>query len=171
MKNRKEKSGRRGRSRLCVVQALYQLVMNSSSKEVVLKKFLNESAHLTEDEDLGEFDKDFFELLFVKIVDNLDEIDKIISGFLKEGWEIKRLNLVILNILRCGVAELKYLDVPFQVVINEYIEITRSFSNEEECQFVNGCLNSVKDFLAGKIVVNEALKKDEEVKNDDVAKV
>ena len=73
---------------------------------------------------------------------NLPEIDEIISEFCTT-WKIDRLSKVDLSILRLAVIELKYMDTPVKVVINECVEMAKKFSSEKSSVFVHGVLASV----------------------------
>jgi N utilization substance protein B len=72
------------------------------------------------------------------------QIDELISKF-AENWELGRMAVVDLNLLRAGIWELLWgVDVPPKVAINEALEIARRFSTEESTRFVNGLLDRVR---------------------------
>lgn len=78
------------------------------------------------------------------VEDNLEEIDRIISDHLSAKWKINRISKVSLSILRLAVYEMKYVeDIPSNVSINEAVELSKKFSDEEEYKFVNGILGAV----------------------------
>ena len=71
------------------------------------------------------------------------ELDALISKHLR-NWSIQRLAKTDLLILRIAVYELVYQpDIPANIVMNEAIEITKEYSDEESRKFVNGILSSV----------------------------
>lgn len=75
--------------------------------------------------------------------EKLPEIDRLIEAYAKE-WNIKRLANVDKNILRLAVYELKFInEVPYNVVINEAIELAKIFSTEDSGAFVNGVLDTI----------------------------
>lgn len=75
--------------------------------------------------------------------EKMPEIDRLIEAYAKE-WNIKRLANVDKNILRLAVYELKYIDeAPYNVVINEAIELAKVFSTEDSGAFVNGILDTI----------------------------
>ena len=87
----------------------------------------------------------------VTAIDSLqDEIDEIISKYLKKGWSISRISRPSLAVLRLAVYEIKYLDsVPQSVSINEAVELSKKYSIDES-KFVNGVLGAfVRDIEAG----------------------
>ena len=66
------------------------------------------------------------------------------------GWSLERMQPVDRNILRLGLYELLEVpDTPFQVVLNEAIELARLFGGTESSAFVNGVLDGVRRRLDG----------------------
>jgi len=79
----------------------------------------------------------------------LAEIDQIISENL-ENWTIDRLNLVDKAILRNAVYELRHTDLPFEIVIDEAIELTKKYTNLDDDKakaFNNKLLDTIKNHL------------------------
>ena len=71
-----------------------------------------------------------------------DEIDGIISSFLKKGWLLSRISKPSLAILRLAVYEIKYLDsVPASVAVSEAVELAKKYTIDEN-KFVNGVLGA-----------------------------
>lgn len=69
------------------------------------------------------------------------EIDQLISSYLKNGWTIERLARANLVILRIAIYELEYeQDLPAAVVINEALELAKTFSDDKSRRFINGVL-------------------------------
>ena len=59
-------------------------------------------------------------------------------------WKLSRLSHVDRAILRLSVYQLKYCtDIPFKVVLNEAIEISKKYSTEQSPRFINGVLDAV----------------------------
>ncbi|MDD3842097.1 MAG: transcription antitermination factor NusB [Candidatus Izemoplasmatales bacterium] len=84
-----------------------------------------------------------------QIWDHLDVIDQIISQNL-ENWTIDRLNLVDKAIIRNAVYELKYTDLPYEIVIDEAIELTKKYTNLDDDKaraFNNKLLDTIKNHL------------------------
>jgi N utilization substance protein B len=60
------------------------------------------------------------------------------------NWELKRMAALDRNILRLAAAELFFFnDVPFRVVIDEAVELAKTYGTEESGGFVNGILDSI----------------------------
>lgn len=77
------------------------------------------------------------------LIDNLDKIDKYITDHSKD-WKINRIARVDLAVLRVALSEILYNDsIPESVSINEAVEISKKYSNEDSHKFINGILGSV----------------------------
>ena len=72
------------------------------------------------------------------------EIDPIIAEA-AEHWRIERMNVMDRLILRLAVFEfLHQAETPAKVVINEALELARTFSNDDSVRFINGILDAVR---------------------------
>ena len=79
-----------------------------------------------------------------------DEIDAIISKYLKKGWTLRRISKPSLAILRLAAYEILYLDsVPDGVAVNEAVELAKKYTIDES-GFINGLLGSVVREKEGK---------------------
>jgi N utilization substance protein B len=87
----------------------------------------------------GKF-KSFAEERVVGVLSSLDEIDAILVELL-ENWDLYRLGTVERAVLRMGIWELKFSDVPKAVVINEAIDLVNWYSSPKSRTIVNGVLD------------------------------
>lgn len=73
------------------------------------------------------------------------ELDRLIAAN-AENWRLDRLALIDRQILRLAAWELRHhhADTPAAVVMNEALELARTFSGEESVPFVNGVLDSIR---------------------------
>lgn len=72
-----------------------------------------------------------------------EQIDGIIQKYSKH-WRIERIAKTELSILRLGVYEMLYEpDIPLRVSINEAVELSKEFGDEQSFPFVNGILDAV----------------------------
>lgn len=144
-KIKKKGLSKRSVARLAAVQALYQIDLMKVNRETVLIEFLSHRlGDAAEEKEFQKVDRD----LFIEIVRGTDVardiLDQQIEVVLTEEWRLERLERVLRAILRAGIWELAYrLDVPIQVVINEYVEVAKSFFDGKEPGLVNGILNSL----------------------------
>lgn len=83
------------------------------------------------------------------VKEHAEQIDQEIAACLR-GWTLARLSRVDLAIMRLAVFEMQYTGLPAAVAINEAVELTRKYSGEESCPFVNGVLGSISRKLAAK---------------------
>ena len=78
-----------------------------------------------------------------KIVDVIDDIDKVIEEA-SVGWKLNRMNKLDLTVLRLAVYEIQYdEDIPDKVAINEAVELAKKFGGESSPSFVNGILAKI----------------------------
>lgn len=76
------------------------------------------------------------------VSDHMQELDEKISQF-SVGWNLKRISRLTKAALRLAIYEILYVDdVPTGVAINECVELTRKYEEEEIVSFVNGILGS-----------------------------
>lgn len=73
-----------------------------------------------------------------------EELESLIEGSLTKGWKLNRLSKVSLSILKLAVYEMMYIDdVPYNVAINEAVELAKKYDDEDKAPFVNGVLGGV----------------------------
>jgi N utilization substance protein B len=136
-------------ARLAAVQALYQLEQEPTTPQKVVVEFLNH--RFNEIVDGTRFitpDKTLFQDIVMGVTDRMADLDSMISSTLSEDWRLERMESVVRAILRAAVFELSHdTSVPVPVVINEYIEITKSFCTGPEVAFVNASLDSLAKLL------------------------
>ncbi len=80
-----------------------------------------------------------------RIISLISDIDDIICQ-VSSGWKLDRIGKAELAILRLAVYEMKFdEDVPFKVAINEAVELSKIYCNEDAKSFVNGVLAKVEE--------------------------
>jgi N utilization substance protein B len=80
-------------------------------------------------------------------VARLGEIDPLIAET-AERWRPERMAVIDRLILRMGICEmLRDRDTPGAVVINEALELARTFSTEDAVKFINGVLDTIRKKL------------------------
>lgn len=97
----------------------------------------------------GESDRQYIDMVVSGVREHAQQIDEEIAACLR-GWTLARLSRVDLAILRLSVFEMQYAGLPVAVSINEAVELTRKYSSEESCSFVNGVLGTISRKLAAK---------------------
>lgn len=77
------------------------------------------------------------------IYNNSDIIKQKISDNLKKDWKIERISKVDLALLKLAIYEILYTDTPYKVAINEVLELSKKYSEENSSNFINGVLASI----------------------------
>ncbi|BAY46015.1 NusB antitermination factor [Scytonema sp. HK-05] len=93
-----------------------------------------------QDREVREYAKE----IIITVNENRNTIDEEISTALVD-WQVTRLAHIDRDILRIAVAEMKYLQVPQSVTINEAIELAKRYSEEDSHRFINGVLRRVTE--------------------------
>ena len=138
-------------ARLAAVQALYQMEVSHAGAEAVIREFSEHRFDRDADPDpehdeapLAAADEAFFAEVVRGAVGHQREVDAAIARKLAAGWRLDRLDATARAILRAGVFELmQRRDVPTEVVIDEYVELAKSFFEGPEPGFINGALDAV----------------------------
>jgi transcription antitermination protein NusB len=88
-----------------------------------------------------EEDKEFFENIFNFTIEN-DSASKALIAQKTKNWDIERLAFTDKVIISMALAEMKnFPSIPVKVSINEYIDISKTYSTPKSKQFVNGLLD------------------------------
>ncbi|MBC7643763.1 MAG: transcription antitermination factor NusB [Thermoleophilia bacterium] len=89
--------------------------------------------------------------LVVGVSGNIERIDAELDSRLT-GWSLGRLGAVERSIMRIAMYELLTADVPYQVVIDEAIELAKRYASPEAAKLVNGVLGTyVRQLNAGEL--------------------
>ncbi len=71
------------------------------------------------------------------------QIRKQIESCLSEKWTYERVSKINIVILEIAIFEMLYLKTPYKVVINEAVELAKTFGDTKSPSFVNGVLASI----------------------------
>jgi transcription antitermination protein NusB len=92
--------------------------------------------------------RDFAAGLASETVARLEGIDAVIAET-AERWRPERMPVLDRLILRMAVCELQRAgEAPAPVIINEALELARTFSTEESVKFINGMLDAIRKKIA-----------------------
>lgn len=129
-------TSRRGLARRLTVQALYQWLVNETSPDSLLRQFAEQP------EGLGRADPDYFSELLHGVVQTKAELTAAVTPYLDRP--LGQLDPVEHAVLLLGAYELMYRpEVPWKVVVNESVSLTKVFGAEEGYKFVNGVLDKL----------------------------
>ena len=120
---------------------LYQWEVGRTDVEEVLGTFW--SANLPGAESAPEAVRVFAERMVRYTVSNIDKIDPLITE-IAEHWRLSRMAALDRLILRLAIGEFLQAETPRNVVINEALELAKTFSGDESAKFINGILDAVK---------------------------
>jgi transcription antitermination protein NusB len=88
-----------------------------------------------------EDDKEFFENIFTFTIEN-EEVNKELIAKKAQNWDIERVAHTDKIIISMALTEMKkFPSIPVKVTINEYIDISKTYSTPKSKQFVNGLLD------------------------------
>lgn len=136
----------RTNSRILAMMLLYNYDIN---KDIDINQQIdyiveNNNLELNEDNQL-EYDKEFLNKLIFGVIEKQDYLDYIISLVI-EGYTIETLSAIDRAILRCATYELIYIKSPKEVVINEFVNVAKSYSEIEgfkASKFDNAVLDKI----------------------------
>ena len=131
----------RHRARQAAVQMLYQWEVGQHDIDDVLRTFW--SANLPGLENAPESVRTFAEKLARMTIANVAKIDPLIAET-AEHWRLSRIAALDRIILRLAISEFLDGSTPRNVIINEALELAKTFSGDESVKFVNGILDAVK---------------------------
>lgn len=86
--------------------------------------------------------KDFANLLFNGVIENLESLDLRIAHQL-ESWDFTKIGDMEKAILRLGVYEIAFNNLDKAIAINEALELAKTFGNEASAKFINGVLDNI----------------------------
>jgi N utilization substance protein B len=138
--SRVDPAGRR-RAREAALQMLYQSEIGRTNALETTRTFWPAA------DPGGEVSEDlraFADSLVRDTIDRLEAIDRLLAEH-AHNWRVERMAVIDRLVLRLAACELlTHPDTPPRVVINEAIELARTFSGDEAVPFVNGVLDSVR---------------------------
>ena len=123
----------RRRAREIALQGIYSWQMSQNQIEQI-------ELALATSNDMKKVDMNYFQLLLRGVVRSASQLDATIKTYL--GRLPEELDPIEKAILRLATFELtEQIDVPYKVIINEAIELAKSFGAEDSHKFVNGALD------------------------------
>jgi len=129
--------GQRHKAREYAMQALYMYeTVNSPIEELTSLTWLNKK--------IPENIREYTVSLINGSIEKIEFIDNIIKKYSK-NWKFERLSSIDKSILRISLYSLFFTpDIPSPVVINEGVELGKTYGGESSGQFINGVLDTIK---------------------------
>jgi len=127
-------AGRRG-SRILIIIALYQWELTRYFASKIVEQ-------IEADNNLSKIDYSYFKRATTSIIAEIEQIDATFSAVLDR--EFNQLTPIECAILRLATWELtNCVEIPYKVVINEAIELSKSFGTNDGYKYINGILNKL----------------------------
>ena len=131
--SRKKKINNRRKSRELVMKSVYRGLVNQIDITQIKKD-------IQEDPDFIRADQDLYEEMLSGVFKNMDSLKQEIELYIDRSYE--ELSPIELSIIYFSLYELKYsASVPYKVVINEAVEIAKTFGGADGYKYINGILN------------------------------
>ena len=125
----------RTQARRAAVQALYQALVNDQVPDKAELDFVTA-------EYANKIDKNYFQLLVDGVIKNIADIDAELAHAVDR--DLKAVDPVEASVLRLAVFEyMQRPDIPYRVVLNEAVELAKSFGGEQGHKYVNGVLDKM----------------------------
>lgn len=125
----------RKRARVFAMQALYQWALTDNPPTDI-------QAHTLAHQDPKRYDVIYFNEVFLGAVAEVNQLDTLILDNTQR--ELSEITPIECAILRLAVYELLHRpEVPYKVVINEALEISKNYGANDAYKFVNGILDKV----------------------------
>lgn len=132
----------RKKARRFALQALYAWLVSKNDLHKIEQYFL--TVHADES-----FDRDYFHTLLFEVAKKADSLDQQMKPFLSRP--VDDLDYIEHSILRLALYELNDRpEIPYKVVINEALELAKTFGAAESFKFVNGVLDKIAKEITGR---------------------
>jgi len=136
--SKKGKGPNRHQARESALEALYAW-HSGGSDNADLPHLLTGRIH--EDERSGQ-DENYLRELVYGVTGEMDALDDLIKPAINRS--LKSVASIELNVLRLATWEMKNrLEIPYRVIINEALELTRAYADESARGFINGVLDKI----------------------------
>ena len=131
--SRKKKINNRRKSRELIMKSVYRGLVNQIDITQIKKD-------IQDDPDFIRADQDLYEEILSGVFKNIDSLKQEIESYIDRSYE--ELSPIELSIIYFSLYELKYsMSVPYKVVINEAVEIAKTYGGADGYKYINGILN------------------------------
>ena len=133
--------------RLLVVQALYELSINENRSQTPINEiFANIVEHTDYKKKMNNENLKFAETIYAGVMDNIDEINKILKLSVNKKVKINTMDKLLISIFRSAIYEILFSDnVTKKIVISEYLLIANRFFGNNETALINGVLDNLQN--------------------------
>ncbi|MBR7744951.1 transcription antitermination factor NusB [Undibacterium baiyunense] len=125
----------RHRAREFALQGIYQWLLNNEDSGVI-------DAHIREAHGFDKADREHFDALLHGAINQSIQLREEFVPFIDRG--IAELSPIEHAALLIGAYEMKnHIEIPYRVIINEAVELTKSFGGQDGHKYVNGVLDKL----------------------------
>ena len=130
-----------------MVQALYELSINENRNQTPIKEVF---ANIIEQSDyrkkMKRLNLNFAEKIYEGVIENLDEINKILKVSMSKKVKINTMDKLLISIFRSAIYEILFSDnVKKKILISEYLLIANRFFGNNETALINGVLDNLQN--------------------------
>ncbi len=144
------KHAERHAAREAALQILYQWEIGGAPLDDTLAAYWEVREEDPDVSAIAEVDREYAAALARGTAAHMAEIDPLLEAQ-AEHWRLARMAVVDRLILRLAAYELRHEpDAPAPVVINEALELARTFSGEDAVRFINGILDGLARKIDGR---------------------
>lgn len=117
-----------------IMTILYQVAVFDKNKiEYNIDELIKENT---------EIENEFVKEIVYGVITYKNELDSLANKYMN-NWTIDRLGFTDMAILRMAIYELIYSNTPDVVVINEAVELAKSYSDDKVVKLINGVLDKI----------------------------
>lgn len=139
-------------SRIAAVQIMYQKDIINIEIGKILHNFINH--YMLEAEEHKDINLRFFKRLVNHFADTSVDFEDIISKNLLNEKTFYSISIINKSILKVAIIEMIFEKTDIPVIITEYVEITKLFSDRASVKFVNAMLDKISKQIERKCLVN-----------------
>lgn len=122
----------------------------------IIKDFKENSSISEEYGPSDEAIMDFGKELLQYVLNNNNSLEEILSPLI-ENWDLDRVATIDMVLLKMSISEmLIFPTIPTKVSINEYVELTKTYSTDKSKDFVNGILDKALHTLLEKNLISKS---------------
>ena len=137
--NKSNAPGKRTKSRVLVIQALYQVQLTDHSKAELIAQFHDRPEY-------ERVDQEYFDEALAAIIDRREALQESIAEYADRP--VAHLDPVELALLQLGFYELESrIDVPYRAVINEAVNLAKRFGALDGHKYINAVLDRASKSL------------------------
>ncbi len=135
-----------------------RILLEVGLKSTFKKLTAGENPRFEPDEEGEEEFISFFNLLFLKAIENFEEHEKLLHKVVT-NWDADRIALLDRWIIHLSINEMKYFPhIPVKVTMNEYLEIAKAYSTPNSAGFINGVVDKLASILKEKGILKKSAR-------------